>query len=235
MRRRLREIGGLGPLVLIGGMLRDLALFGNADFKSDLDFVIDPLDCDEFERRMNRIGASVNRFGGYSLPVNRWRIDIWPLQKTWAYASGHVVVKKFEDLKKITFFDCDAIIYSLEDGTLSTASGYFDQLKNRVLEINLRPNPNPEGNAVRAFRYAIKKGFVWGPELTNFVAEILENIGWDGLSDREKRSFNSSYIASLDHHEFEVELRRYLSGRSGLPFGRNLHHRDLQLEFPFVR
>jgi hypothetical protein len=40
--------------VLIGGMLRDLALFGNAGFKSDLDFVIAPYDLNSFEVRLER-------------------------------------------------------------------------------------------------------------------------------------------------------------------------------------
>lgn len=103
LRRTLQELEGFGSLVLIGGMLRDLALFGNALFRSDLDFVIDPFDRDIFGQRMSAMGASVNRFGGYSLPLRKWPVDIWPLHRTWAHAAGYVNVRTFQDLREATF------------------------------------------------------------------------------------------------------------------------------------
>lgn len=112
VRGALRQIDGLGSLALIGGMLRDLALFGNAHFRSDLDFVINPYDLGEFERYMSCIGARINRFGGYALPSRRWQVDVWPLQKTWAHSAGHMTVRYFSDLRNATFFNCDAILYA---------------------------------------------------------------------------------------------------------------------------
>ena len=163
VRRVLGELEGLGQLVLLGGMLRDLALFGNREFRSDIDFVIDPIDPELFEKRMASIGAKVNRFGGYALSSRKWQIDVWSLKNTWAHTEGHVQVRTFDDLLDTTFFRCDAIFYDLTKKRLRAKQGYFDDLRRRVLEINLRPNPNPKGNAVRAFRYCILKRFRWGP------------------------------------------------------------------------
>ena len=42
VRKTLAELRLHGRLALVGGMLRDIALFGNAGFNSDLDLVIDP-------------------------------------------------------------------------------------------------------------------------------------------------------------------------------------------------
>jgi|SRR5208337_1150503 len=234
VRRTLRKLDGIGPLVVIGGMLRDLALFGNAHFRSDLDFVIDPIEPDLFERKMNEMGAVLNRFGGYSLPARKWRVDVWSLQKTWAQTAGYITIKDFDDLTYATFFSCDAILYDLSTKKITASDDYFAQMGRRIIEINLRPNPNPHGNAVRAFRYAILKGFRWGPQLTRFVAEMIDEGGWDSLADRERNSFRTCYIASLRRGDFELALRRHLSEAGARPFTPGLYLESKQLELPFA-
>jgi hypothetical protein len=211
----LNQLNTTGEIVLIGGMIRDLTLFGNAKFflsHSDLDFVIEPKDIDAFEEHMVLIGAKTNRFGGYSLPPkNGWKVDIWPLKKTWAHLEGHVNVQKLEDVTKVTFFDCDAIIYNLTERKLYYIENYFDNLKDRILDINLISNPNPIGNAVRAFRYALLKGFVWRYKLAVFVVEIIDTVGWDVLVEKEIQSYRDSCIKSIDKLKFEQLLRSYIS------------------------
>lgn len=234
VRQTLSELRGYGRLVLIGGMLRDVALFGNAGFKSDLDFVIDTYDLPSFEKHMSSIGAGVNRFGGYSLPSRKWQIDIWPLQRTWAHLEGHVRVRTVADLRDVTFFRCDAIIYDLAYKRLRAKSGYFDELDRKVLEINLRPNPNPRGNAVRAFRYALIKGFRWGPNLTQFIAETIDEFGWNALRENEMRSFKTQYLDTLRTNELQREIEKHVSVPSEVMFEPSAFRRNVQLELPYV-
>lgn len=234
VRRALRELRAHGHLVLIGGMLRDVAMFGNAGFKSDLDFVIDPYDLAAFEKQMHAIGARVNRFGGYALPSKRWQIDVWPLQRTWAHLQGHVRVRTVGDLREVTFFSCDAIIYDLAYKRLCARPGYFDDLNRKILEINLRPNPNPKGNAVRAFRYALIKGFQWGPNLSRFVAEIIDEIGWNALRENEIRSFKTRYLDTLEIGALKRELNHHLSASDSL-FNPSAFQRNVQLQLPYAR
>ncbi|MDO5705808.1 MAG: hypothetical protein Q4G49_12165 [Paracoccus sp. (in: a-proteobacteria)] len=234
VRRTLRELHAHGHLVLIGGMLRDVAMFGNAGFKSDLDFVIDPYDLAAFEKHMHAIGARVNRFGGYALPSKRWQIDVWPLQRTWAHLKGYVRVSTVGDLRDVTFFSCDAIIYDLSHKKLSAKPGYFDDLDRKVLEINLRPNPNPKGNAVRAFRYALIKGFHWGPNLSRFVAETIDEVGWNALRESEISSFKTRYLDMLDLVSLKRELDHHLSTSDGL-FRPTAFQRNVQLQLPYTQ
>lgn len=234
IREPLSKIENLGDLVLIGGTIRDIALLGNAGFGSDLDFVINPKDLEEFEHSMLVMGARKNRFGGYSLPPNRWQIDVWPLQKTWAHLEGYVSVKSFEDLVNVTFFDCDAIIYATKDRTLYFSSDYFSRLNERLLDINLMHTPNPTGNVVRAFRYALLKDFSWGRKLANFVAERIETVGWVALEDKEKQSFRSDYIASfLDKPRFEHHLQHFISTLGQTRFEPAKFRKPVQLPLPF--
>lgn len=232
VRRSIRGLQRFGRLALVGGMLRDLSLFGNADFRSDLDFVITPYDLEEFESHMRRIGAKMNRFGGYALPSRKWRIDVWALQKSWAHVNGHVKLSTINDLRKATFFNCDAIIYDLASKNIRTYPGYFDDMAQKLLELNLEPNPNPEGSAVRAIRYSLLKGFHWGPKLTKYVAETVNRSGWASLSAREAKSFNTQYLEAIDRHAFDRAIERYLGGDMSAKFDPIAYRKGVQLELP---
>ncbi len=231
----LKELRRRGRLVLVGGMLRDLALFGNAGFRSDLDFVIAPYDLHSFENHMDSIGARMNRFGGYSLPSRKWQIDVWPLERTWAHVAGHARVRTVGDLRRATFFKCDAILYDLDYRKLIAAPDYFGDLANKFLEINLRPNPNPKGNAVRAFRYALIKGFRWGPQLSQFVDEVLESEGWNSLLEAEQRSFRSQYLERICVKDLKQALRSHVSGGEHGLFDAASFQRNVQLTLPHIQ
>lgn len=240
MRQALNKLREHGRLALVGGMLRDIALFGNLEFKSDLDFVIDPVDLQSFEKHMIAFGARSNRFGGYSLPVNwgdSWKIDIWPLERTWAHVEGHAVVKNFADLVNATFFNCDAIIYDIGVGKLGAgklvfASEYFQHLDRRILEINLQPNPNPMGNAVRAFRYALVKGFCWGPKLSRFLEDRISPDGWDAMIESEKRSFQFRHLEKVKIEELRRALSIHVLTGASTPFNVTAFQRNVQLNLP---
>ena len=199
-----------GPVVVIGGMIRDLALVGNRKFGSDVDFVVKPRELPKFETFMHFQQARRNMFGGYMWPSSYWRIDVWAMQRTWAHEAGHVKIGHFPDLLNATFFDCDAVMYELEKKRLLAKPDYFERLGRRELEINLLPNPNPIGNAVRALRYAALKGFGWRPKLCMFMVNQILEYGWEELEAREMRSFGSSYVQLMDQTAISRELKRHL-------------------------
>lgn len=234
VRNTLKELRRHGRIVLVGGMLRDLALFGNAGFKSDLDFVIAPYDLAAFEKHMKSIGARTNRFGGYALPLRKWQVDVWPLERTWAHVEGHAKVRTIGDLRNATFFKCDAIVYDLDNRNLRTQAGYFRDLDQKVLEINLRPNPNPKGNAVRAIRYALTKGFRWGPQLSEFLAEVIDDEGWGALVEAENCSFGERYLDLICAEKLKSELDRHLTACEAATFDAAAFQKNVQLTLPFT-
>jgi hypothetical protein len=233
VHRVLANLTEMGELALIGGMIRDVALFGNIGFRSDLDFVINARDLNAFEKRMTAMAAQRNRFGGYTLPSRKWRIEVWPLERTWAHVTGHAIVRSFDDLQKVTFFDCDAAVFKMASRQLVARSGYFEDLSARLLGINLRPTPNPTGNAVRAFRYAFRKGFRWSRPLCQFVAETIDEFGWDALVQKELRAHRTYYLGELERQSFERALNRFMAGCSGgQTFDPIPHNRGHQLDLP---
>lgn len=235
VRQTMSLLRSYGRLAIVGGMLRDLTLFGNIEFKSDIDFVIDAENVDEFEKYMATLGARVNRFGGYALPNSRWQIDVWPLKRTWAHVHGYVYIDTLEDLCRSTFFNVDGIVYDLADKKIGVIPGYFDMMKRRELEINLLPNPNPVGNIVRAFRYSLTKGFRWGPGLSQFVFNFISHKGWSSLVNYERRSSNGSYLHVFREDEVLNALADYLSFRRTNFYDPCLYKRFRQLDLPYVR
>ena len=216
VREVLSQLAGLGRIAIIGGMLRDLSLFGNYRFKSDLDLVIDPVNAEKFRQFAKSIRANKNRYGGYSIPLKEWKIDVWVLQETWVLTNNHIGIDELEELPKATFFNCDAIVYDLSSRQLYCKIKYFENLCQRKLEINLENNPNPIGNSVRAFRYSIAKGFKWGPNLSEYVKARIAQYGWQKLEQYEADSFADSTLGQLDKEKLFDDLSKGITHSSGL-------------------
>jgi len=196
----------LGRTVVIGGFLRDLCLVGNRGFKSDVDFVVDPACTAELDRLARRLGARTNRFGGYEIRLARWKVDVWPLQRTWAAVEGHASVSRLDDLVKVTFFDWDAVLYAVDDQEVIASDCYFDRVRSRVIDINLEPNPNPLGNAVRALRYACRWDAAFGERLAGHVVKQIRDNGWERLVAAERRSFGTAVLGTLDRDRVTAAL-----------------------------
>lgn len=192
------NLSNFGQAAIIGGMIRDIYLDGNRYFTSDVDFVVDASSLKDFRRVMDRRGAVRNRFGGYRLSLGRWKADVWPLQLTWAGVEGHREVRCFGDLLGVTFFDWDAVLYVVPERRLLTAPGYFGRLRRRVLDINLEPNPNPLGNAVRALRYAWRWDAAFGASLAQHVLRQVRASGWDALAAYERAAFRRPILGHFD-------------------------------------
>lgn len=228
----VRDLRQFGEVAVIGGMLRDLLLFGNRGFKSDVDLVIDVKDQEKFLSYVKKNNAEVNKFGGYSMKHGKWQVDVWLLQNTWAHVSGHVDVRDFYDLTKITFFDCDAILFDFSDMNFVFKEGYFDKLNNKIIDVNLLPNPNPFGNAIRAFKYAWKKDMKWGRRLSRFMFDIISENGWEDLVRREQSSKHTSYMKHFKERELICALEVALQNDSET-FDPNNYSESRQLNLNF--
>ncbi len=222
------ELRQLGPTVAIGGFLRDLYLDGNRYFVSDVDFVVDPGSMQAFERLATRLGARPNRFGGYGVSLGRWKADVWPLERTWAAVHGHVEIRTIEDVLDATFFDWDSVIYAVGTGRLTAGEGYFQRLRDRVIDINLEPNPNPLGNAVRALRYAYRWKAALGAKLACHVEKQLRDHGWEAFVLSERRSFARPVLYALDRRLIEQALARCVRA-DVREVALNLHPRQQEL------
>jgi hypothetical protein len=79
-------------------------------------------------------------------------IDVWPLGDTWALRQFRIGSGDFESLTRTTFLNVEGVIVDLSAPQRGRrrvyASGFFEALQTRVLDINLEENPYPELSAI---------------------------------------------------------------------------------------
>ena len=182
------HFGAFERVAVIGGLVRDFAREGPSGFRSDVDLVIDgPVE--DVARLAKHLRATPNRFGGYGCKEGLWEIDFWALETTWG--RQHVPVRKLEDVVSCTFFDWDAIAYDLWEKKLICTDGYLERIRQLTLDINLRPNPSPMGNLVRAIRRLVRWQAYPGPALREFIDEYLDEDALRFVQAKETELFQN--------------------------------------------
>jgi hypothetical protein len=182
---------------LIGGAIRDLAFQRSSYFKSDLDFVIEVHDRPAFERAMRCWAPEQTAFGGYRMNVGGLRVDFWEAKDSWANRHRHAVVSTLDDVRKCTFFNLDAVIFDVGSRRLLVDEDVLTAYKTRTLDINLRPNPNEDGAAVRALRRLWAFDLNASAALIDFIAHRISAAGWQSLVDRDARAFPQQPILDV--------------------------------------
>lgn len=201
--RRIRNdvidpLNDVGEVAVIGGLVRDIVRFG-VDHRpiSDLDLVIDG-PSSQVQKIAKSLGAKPNRFGGYNLSTEFYKVDFWALQTTWAKLHTDIVIEGIEDLTKSTFFNWDAIVYSITNNKTFFRDNYLQDLSDRVLEINLAPTPSHKGNTVRALRRLYGWRAAPGPAMLEFIYQAEELYTWTDIVAQEAHSFHNSYLGAFD-------------------------------------
>lgn len=199
--RRLREILAkqfqpLGPVAIIGGLVRDIARRGKVGFRSDIDLVVDAAP-EMVAALASTLGATPNRFGGFSSTHPHWKVDFWSLPNTWAAAVGLVQVESLADLVHTTFFDCDAICYEIGTRRLHALPGYLERIAERSIDVNLLPNPSIDGNLLRAARRILLWGFRPGPGLQSFITRELNEHSFARIVETEQSLYPNSVLGNF--------------------------------------
>jgi len=185
----------VGRVCLFGGLIRDLMFHDASHFSSDLDFVIDVDDEVGFQKLIVQLKPTKNSFGGYRACLNGYKVDFWDVKNTWVN-KNMVPVKAdtLESLIETTFFNLDAAIYDLEKRKVHMKKSFREGLSNRLLDINLEENPNPDGAAVRAIRRMWTHDLMASETLVEFISDRINTSGWDSLAERDRDAYPSHPI-----------------------------------------
>jgi hypothetical protein len=219
------ELGELGEVVLFGGVLRDLALNSPSAFRSDVDVVVVAPDEHAFDSFFRDKNARMNRFGGYRVALSGGSIDVWPLQRTWAFKTGALQGALPSDLIKTTYFSWDSIAYSWRTGELLCRNTYLSDIKRGVVDIEFPDNPYPLGALVRTFRLLVSRRAWIGFRLARHTFRLLEGYGPREIVKAERRGFAKAYldesmVVRLTRLMARSLLRgeKYFSVQPSLPF-----------------
>lgn len=160
--------------VLFGGVLRDIMVFGNEHAPRDFDIVVD-VNAAELSDLFHSKVRRRTRFGGLQILQDGWPIDIWPLNRTWAF-QHMALAPTFENLPKTTFLNVEAIAVDLWNPHGSKRTFYehhfFSAIASRTVEVNLRENPYPSLCVIRSLITAWKLDFGVGENLKEYVRQF---------------------------------------------------------------
>lgn len=222
----IKRLSGFGEVLVFGGLLRDIALFGAKSFNSDIDLVVDcsadELACFFFQ---GDLIFSKNKFGGYRVEVGGWTIDAWPIRETWAFKKNHVTYTGRDSLLLTTITNWDAVIFSFKDKKIISSPSYLECLRLGELEIVLTENPNKAGVLMRVIRAICdKRAKILMPGLLNYLKQELPKWTSSQIVLAQEELFGKVYLSQIDFYNFRDEifsLREDLFGSPVLIKGRN--------------
>lgn len=197
----------IGDVAVIGGLVRDIALYGVDDRPiSDIDLVVSG-NPKRLDKIANELGAIPNRFGGYSVKSDGFKVDFWSLSRTWAKTAGHVKIKSLAELPQSTFFDWDAIVYIINTRRSYAISRYIERINSRVLDVNLLDNPSVKGNLVRALRRIMMWDARPSKRLYDFIDCNAVKYSWIEIVQAEAGAFHIRYLETFSNYsEYKEEV-----------------------------
>lgn len=181
LRKTLGRVGeNSWTAVIIGGVLRDLVLFGNSEVPRDVDVVVGDTNAKDLERAFEDLIHERNRFGGLRLRSTGWMIDIWALRDTWAFREHLKEPVSFDSLVQTTFLNVEAVAAEIptQHGRPRPiySAGFFESITRKVLDINFEPNPHPDLCVIRSITTALRLNWRISKRLGAYIVQHASPI-----------------------------------------------------------
>lgn len=192
----IEHVSEYGDVIIFGGVIRDIALYGIKKFKSDVDLVFDGKSS-LLDEILLEFDVKKNKFGGYRLKSGGIDVDIWPVKNTWAFKENIVEYVSPKSLLNTTITNWDAIFFSWREQSFSFNEGYFKDILSGYLDVILDKNPNMLGMIVRVLRHFIlKEANVFSPRLVKILISYLDIYSLDEMVEYESKSYGEVYITA---------------------------------------
>jgi hypothetical protein len=214
----LKFANPFGGAYIFGGMLRDIAMFGNSGFNSDIDLVIDG-DWSAIDSLLSKSGIEKNKFGGYRIHVSGvlLPVDIWQAENTWAIKKGLVEYRDISSLLDTTVANWDSILMNWDTKSLIYRQNYFEEIGSRHLDLILKDNPNKLGMLVRMFRYILKKdAHSISSEILDYLLDQTSVFNYEEVSKSESNSYTDSLISRASYDYFKKKTKLDIANRESL-------------------
>ncbi|MCJ1909962.1 hypothetical protein [Planococcus ruber] len=161
-------------IILFGGIVRNYYENNFSEKPRDIDIVLHSCIDFDFEKylELNNYSYYINKFGGYKLELDELNIDIWSIEKTWAFKENIITFRNLKDLNKTVFLSTDAIFYNFTSKQLFD-NGFLESIQKKEIDIVLEKTPFPEINLVKAFYLKNKFNLNFSSDLSNYYSQWL--------------------------------------------------------------
>ena len=150
---KIKELSGKTNVYIFSGVIRNFFLnIGNV---RDVDLILK----DEIDITQIFSGFEIvkNSFGGFKISKNEILIDLWFLEKTWAFQ--HQKILNFDLDKYIpatAFFNFSAIVFSYNEKMFYYTDDFLKFLRDKEIDVVYEANANYSLCVVNTFYYADK-------------------------------------------------------------------------------
>ncbi|MET4729604.1 hypothetical protein ABIE09_003418 [Lysobacter enzymogenes] len=228
--RKLKKIDDISSLIeiwnasgeayLFGGAPRDVA-FGLARRIHDLDiFVSGPLQTDLLMHHVDAIRRT--KFGGYRFSVGRFDVDVWELDKSYAFRFGNSSHISVNRLLESVCFSSDGIAVSLKSGRSLYTKNFVDTLEYRRLDFIVPPESVEPVVGARIARLALKLDLALTPAVASYFVKCVEDFGVIELINAEARWGEHRMLNELSMEQVKSEIREAIDQAfDKLRFGNN--------------
>lgn len=213
---------------LCGGAVRDILLHGHKSVPRDLDIILAYPSENKVESLLKTYKSRRTKFGGISLKVLDWNLDIWPLMETWAFKEQLVRGICFANFPKTTFLNIDAIVIELFTKRGRTrkiySKGFFKAILNKTLDINFEENPYPAVCIVKSLASALRLRFRLSRRLAEYVVKHSERIDAEELADIYRKRYQSSMLSAEKFNFYVHTIKKELRVGNDGPIGLSLQN-----------
>lgn len=162
----VEQLSEFNELIFFGGAIRDLYISNKVVIPRDFDIVLNSnYDINEVESFFYKEGYDYrrNRFDGFKVQVGRTEVDLWCIDKTWAFRNNMVELAT-ENLISTVYLNLDGIAYNYNQKILYNT--VFEEAKlNKEIDIVLKENPQEKLNLLRALVFKEKYNYSFSTDL----------------------------------------------------------------------
>lgn len=189
----LKIISEVTNTYIFSGIIRNFFLKINEI--RDIDIILE--NEVELDKYLEESVIKKNSFGGYKILINDTKIDLWFLEKTWAFQNQKTLHFDLDKMIPSTaFFNFSAIIFSLNESSFYFKSSFCSFLRDKEINLVYKPNFNYSLCIINSFYYSdkyklriadkLKKHLVYISKYSHDYDEVqLKHFGKEIYSKKE--------------------------------------------------
>lgn len=217
LRSFIDELSCYCDVYIFGGLLRDVALGDAVNFSSDIDLVFTNV-LGDVDNWLDGWSPQKNKFGGRRIVFDRWIIDVWKCEDTWAFKHGSVPFEGVKSLLDTTITNWDAVLYQWSNKKLIYKDEYLRDLQDGFLDVILNKNPNRSGMYAKILRcYLDKHARLLSPEAADLILSAISESSFEDIYRYEMQSYGKSYISKSAFYYLKNNAEISEAAKSMLP------------------
>lgn len=195
----LEDLASFGEIIIFSGVIRNFFLKFKGE-ERDLDLVFISKNQNQLINYLNKFNPVLNSFGGYKIALNKVKLDIWELDKTWALLKNKVTPELFNiyNLPNTTFFNFSAIVYDYNNKNFIITPHFIKFLETKEMDLVLKENPMPALCIVNTIYYKTKYNLNIAKNLKKFYVDNFFNFKEEDYNFIQRKHF-SEVIYSYEY------------------------------------